>query len=125
MSFTSDNFWFAIVTATVQPVRQSALQTYVFTAVMILIVLWLGLLAWSFAWLRIHHSATYDKLGAPSLFWNNSNRSNSAFLGYLYSNDWRELEDPALTVVFWVMRFVFLGFVASLLMVLGLFFIHS
>jgi hypothetical protein len=71
---------------------------------LVLAIIWLGLVLWLFRRLRRFHSATYESIGSPTLFWNNSPRLNLLFARFLFSSQSSQLGDPALSTVCWVMR---------------------
>src|SRR5687767_8541606 len=79
-------------------------------------VVWLGLVAWTFRRLRVHHLATYEAIGSPSLFWNNSIRTNWLFFQFLFQGQWQTLGDSRLAVVARFMRIFIvvytIGFIA-------------
>jgi hypothetical protein len=70
-----------------------------FVSLFVLAVIGMGLIAWIFHRLRNNHSATYEALGSPSLFWNNSLRNNWLFFKFLFRGQWRDLNDPRLAAV--------------------------
>lgn len=65
---------------------------------------WLVLVSWLFSRLRDRHAPTYEAMGSPSLFRNNSARCNWLFLRFLCSSDWRDLGDPAASKVIHSLR---------------------
>jgi hypothetical protein len=73
-------------------------------------VTWLALVFWVFRRLRIRHPATYDAIGSPSLFWNNSIRNNWLFAKFLFQGTWKALGDRQLFVVARVMQFLFIAY---------------
>lgn len=77
-----------------------ALWWWAFAILGALGAIWTVLIAWLFRRLRNRHAATYEEIGAPSLIWNNSLRSNWLFLKFLYSPRRLELDDePASRVI--------------------------
>lgn len=58
-----------------------------------MLAVWLFLVSWLFSRLRDRHASTYEAMGSPSLFWNNSVRGNWLFLKFLISSQWRDLGD--------------------------------
>ncbi len=70
-------------------------------------LVWLILIVWTFRHLRIRHTATYEAIGSPSLFWNNSPRNNWLFFKFLFQGQWRQLNDPQLAVVARIMQVLF------------------
>jgi hypothetical protein len=82
-----------------------------------MVAVWFVLLSWFFRRLRNRHTATYETLGSPSLFWNNSPRNNWLFLKFLCSSRWRELGDPAIA---YAVRFMRIFLVIYLLFLVGM-----
>jgi hypothetical protein len=81
----------------------------------VMVLTWLGLIVWVFERLRTRHRSTYEELGSPTLFWNNSLANNFKFMGFLYSSKIHTLGDPALARVCIVMRVLFPTYIASFL----------
>ena len=69
---------------------------------------WFGLISLLFRRLRQHHPPTYEAMGSPSLFWNNSLRNNWLFLKFLFSDKSAQLGDPTVARVSRVMRILFI-----------------
>lgn len=79
---------------------------------------WWVLISWVFRRLREKHTLTYEAIGSPTLFWNNSPRNNWLFLKFIFGARWQELDDTALIKVSRIVRVFsvvymlgFLGFV--------------
>jgi len=89
-----------------------------FAVLFVMALSWLVSLYWLFRHLRIHHAPTYEALGSPTLFWNNSPCLNWVFLKFLFRSQWKTLNDPLLITVCRIMR-VFIC--AYLLLFLALF----
>jgi len=77
-------------------------------------VVYLVLCVVMFSYLKRNHLATWDGLGSPSLFWNNSIRNNMLFLKFLLWRDYKRLNDSTLTqianatlMLFWVAAVLF------------------
>jgi hypothetical protein len=81
----------------------------------VLVPIWFGAVTWLFRRLRNEHPRTYEALGSPTLFWNNSARNNWLFAKFLCGSQWKSLDDPVLNIACPLMRaflFVYLvGFV--------------
>jgi hypothetical protein len=96
----------------------SAVATAWFGSLFILAIVWLGLIVWLFRRLRLRHPATYEAMGSPSLFWNNSMRNNWLLLKFLFGGQWRALGDARLSAVIRGMRVLLIvslaGFAAFL-----------
>jgi hypothetical protein len=92
-----------------------------FVAVMV----WFALVLWFFHRLRHRHPATFEAIGSPSLFWNNSMRNNWLFIKFLFQGQWQSLGDVQLSVVartmqiFLVLYLVAFGTLFAALMFLG------
>jgi hypothetical protein len=67
-----------------------------FAVLFAMVAVWFVLISWLFRRLRDHHASTYEAMGSPSLFWNNSMRNNWLFMKFLFGSQWRELGDPAI-----------------------------
>lgn len=78
-------------------------------------IVWLGLILWTFRRLRVRHAETYESIGSPSLFWNNSVRNNWLFVKFLFQGKWHSLNDPQLAGVARCMQFMFVAYMAGLL----------
>jgi hypothetical protein len=74
----------------------------------VLALVWFPLLLWFFRRLRTRHPSTYETIGSPSLFWNNSIANNWLLIKFVFGSEWQKLDDPMLARVCLVMR-VFLG----------------
>ena len=91
----------------------------------VMVIVWLGLVLWLFHRLRHRHAATYEAIGSPSLFWNNSMRNNWLFLKFLFQGQWQSLGDSQLAIVarfmqiFLVLYLVAFGALFAALMLLG------
>lgn len=76
---------------------------------------WLITVAWFFRRLRTRHSAAYESIGSPTLFWNNSPRLGWLTHRFLWSSRPRELGDSTiarLTIFMrvWIVAYVVLFF---------------
>lgn len=69
-----------------------------------MVVVYFFLLAWMFRRLRVRHPAVYQRLGEPSLFWNNSLKNTWSFYRFLFSSEPRSLDDAAASTVVLLMR---------------------
>ena len=81
-----------------------------------MIAVWFVLCSWLFRRLRERHASTYEAIGSPTLFWNNSIRNGWLSMKFLLGGHWRSLGDSKLATVCSFMR-VF--FVLYLLLFLG------
>jgi hypothetical protein len=89
-----------------------------------MVAVWFILCSWLFHRLRVLHHSTYEAMGSPSLFWNNSLRNNWLFLKFLLSSHWRELDDSAISRVIpflrvWLVVYPFLFAALLVLLFLG------
>ena len=60
-----------------------------FALLMAMVATWFVLISWLFRRLRERHASTYEAMGSPTLFWNNSIRNNWLFMKFLFSSEWR------------------------------------
>jgi hypothetical protein len=70
----------------------------------VMVVVWFAVVTWLFRRLRNDHPATYESIGSPTLFWNNSPRNNWLFAKFLFGAQWKSLDDPALNIACHLMR---------------------
>lgn len=104
------------------PFPRAAIPLFGLLATMVAI--WFLLVSWLFRRLRDCHHATYQAIGEPSLFWNNSPRNNWLFLKFLLSSQWRELNDSTISRIVailrvWLVVYPILFFVLMALLVLA------
>jgi hypothetical protein len=92
-----------------------------FVLLFVMTAIWLVLVWWLFRHLREHHAATFEAIGSPSLFWNDSPRNNWLFLRFLFSSQWRALADPAIANAVRFMRRFLIVYVLLFLGVLAIF----
>jgi hypothetical protein len=83
----------------------------IFVALMAMVVVWFGLIIWLFRRLRTRHPETYETIGSPTLFWNNSMRNNWLFFTFLFSAKHRQLQDAATTRACIFMRIWLIAYV--------------
>lgn len=69
-----------------------------FSSLIVLAVVWLTLVLWMFRRLRTQHAETFEAIGSPSLFWNNSLKNNWLFLKFLFQGQWQQLGDRLLAI---------------------------
>ena len=55
----------------------------------VMALIWLMLVHRLFRRLRQHHAPTYESLGSPTLFRNNSPRHNWLFAKFLFGSEWK------------------------------------
>ena len=84
---------------------------------MVMVLVWFVTISWFFHRLRTRHPSTYEAIGSPSLFWNNSMRNNWLFWKFLWSSRIHELDDPVAVRVSVFMR---IWIVSYLILFLGL-----
>jgi hypothetical protein len=88
-----------------QPVEEiPALFIAVWAMLLVMVLIWFGAVTWLFRHLRNHHQATYESIGSPTLFWNNSPRNNWLFVKFLFGSRWKSLDDPLLNIACPLMR---------------------
>jgi hypothetical protein len=73
-----------------------------------MVLIWWCLCSWTFRRLRTRHSALYESLGSPTLFWNTSPQTQLSFASFLFGFSWRHLSDPTLVRVCWSMVVFFI-----------------
>jgi hypothetical protein len=73
---------------------------------MVMVTIWFTFLLWLFRRLRNRHKSTYEAIGSPSLWWNNSPRNNWLLLRFMFSSRASGLGDPAIARAVHVMRIV-------------------
>jgi hypothetical protein len=73
-----------------------AILPFFFGGMMIMVVVWFVLITRLFKQLRDKHPVTYENLGSPSLFYNNSVKNNLLFLRFLCKSEFDFLDDPPL-----------------------------
>jgi hypothetical protein len=86
---------------------------------MVMAVTWPIVVSWLFRRLRSHHPLAYERIGSPSLIWNNSMRNQWLLWTFLWSSRSRELGDSAVVNV---VRFMRIFFVCFVVLFLGLMF---
>lgn len=95
----------------------SVLLGVLFSMVMVCV-----LLSWLFRRLRRDYPSTHEAIGSPSLFWDNSLRTNWLLMRFFFRSQWQGLGDSAVANVCRFMR-IFLGaylliFVGSILVLI-------
>jgi hypothetical protein len=86
-----------------------------FATLFVLAFVWIGLVLWMFRRLRVQHVETFEAIGSPSLFWNNSPRNNWLFLKFLFQGQWQLLEDRQLAIAARIMQVVFVAYMLGFL----------
>jgi hypothetical protein len=76
-------------------------------------IVWLAFVYWIFHRLRHRHIATYEAIGSPSLFWNNSTRSQWLFFKFLFKGQWQSLGDGRLSAVARLMQILFVVYLVA------------
>jgi hypothetical protein len=94
-----------------------------FGLLLVMVSAWLILCSWLFHRLRARHPSTYESMGSPTLFWNNSVRNNWLFGRFLFTSQWRELDDPAVSRMVPLMRFLLVVYLVLFLACMVLFFL--
>jgi hypothetical protein len=75
-----------------------------FWTVAALFVIYMACIFYFFRWMKRAHPDTWNDLGQPSVFWNNSLRNNWLFLGFLFSGRYRALKDAKFAYWIWTLR---------------------
>jgi hypothetical protein len=96
----------------------SSVATVGFGALFALAIIWLAANLWLFRRLRTRHPVTYEAIGSPDLFRNNTPRTNWQFLKFLFGGQWQSLDDASFAIVARGMQVLFVvyftGFAAYL-----------
>jgi hypothetical protein len=87
------------------------IEAVLFSTLMAMVFVWFALILWTFHRLRTKHSETYEAIGSPSLFWNNSMRNNWLFLKFMYGGGWKMLDDRPLARVIRIMQVLLIAYV--------------
>jgi hypothetical protein len=82
----------------------TTLQAVLFCVLFVSVVVWLATVTWLFRRLRLRHLETFEVIGSPDLFRNNTPQTNWLFLKFLYGPQWKALDDGPLVTVLHVMR---------------------
>ena len=75
-----------------------------FATLMGMVLTWFALVAWLYRRLRMYHPETYESIGSPTLFWNNSPRNGWLLTKYTFRPIPTSAEDRALSRVLVVMK---------------------
>lgn len=70
-----------------------------FPFLMAMVLIWFLMVATLFKRLRAKHPETYKEMGEPSLFWNNSMKTNWAMLEFLRKRRHKGLNDKSLSLL--------------------------
>jgi hypothetical protein len=114
LSLSKDQFGLTL------PPMVEAILPFVFGLVLTALIAWFVLVARAFNLLRNTHPATYEKLGSPSLFYNNSIKNNFLFLKFLFQNEFETLNDPSLANLCRLMKIFLAGYAILFLVMAGL-----
>ena len=77
----------------------AVIYTVFFVAFFAMAFIWLILVARLFRMLKTNHADKYRAMGEPSLFWNNSLRTNYGLWKFLARREYRELDDPSVSTL--------------------------
>ncbi len=98
-------------------VRFGLVMPVLLAILVVSVVAWFSVMSRFYRILRTRHSATYESLGRPTLFLNNSPQNGLATLRFLLGGKFRQLKDPELQrlgsfmqVFFYVYCAVFVSF---------------
>jgi hypothetical protein len=97
-----------------------AILPFLFGAMLIMVVIWFALITRLFNQLREKHPAIYENLGSPSLFYNNSMKTNHLFLRFLCKNEFEVLDDPPLVKLCRFARIYLASYLALFFIMVGL-----
>jgi hypothetical protein len=79
-----------------------------FAVMMTIAPIWFAIMIWILHRLRVGHPSTYEEIGSPTLFWNNSTRSQWLLFKFMCSSRPSQLGDPSLTNMVRFMRILLL-----------------
>jgi hypothetical protein len=79
-------------------------QIVLFCVLFAAVITWLAMVVWLFRRLRLRHPETFEAIGSPNLFTNNTPQTNWLFLKFLCGRQWKALDDGPLMAVLHVMR---------------------
>jgi hypothetical protein len=69
---------------------------YLFSLMFIAVLVWFGLCVKLFNALKERHPETYENMGSPGLFRNNTFSNNISFMRFLFKKEWRTLDDEGI-----------------------------
>jgi len=75
-----------------------------FPILLAMVAVWFPMVIWVFSRLRTRHPEKYEQLGSPSLIWNNSMRNQWLFTKFMFSGQFHEFVDVALSRAIIFMR---------------------
>jgi hypothetical protein len=81
---------------------------------------WFALLVWLFRRLRMRHAKLYERLGSPVMIWNTSMKTGWGLLRFIFSSQWRELDDAAIGFVVRFMRVYLIVYLALFIALISL-----
>ena len=70
---------------------------YLFSLMFIGVLVWFGLCVKLFNALKERHPETYENMGSPGLFRNNTLSNNISFMRFLFKKEWRTLDDKGIS----------------------------
>jgi Na+/melibiose symporter-like transporter len=70
-----------------------------FAVLMVLVLIWFAMIIALFKKLKLRHPGKYSEMGEPSLFWNNSLKTNWKTLKYLFKREHKDLNDNSLSLL--------------------------
>jgi hypothetical protein len=91
-----------------------------FGILLTMVLVWFGLLARLFRTLRADHPATYERLGSPTLIYNNSLKNNWLLFRFLYRNEFNVLGDMSLGRFCRWLKIFLAGYLVLFFVMLGL-----
>lgn len=71
----------------------------IFIVLMVMVFIWFGMIIVLFRKLKNVHPTKYKEMGEPSLFWNNSMKSNWALTKFLFKREHKMLHDGSLSLL--------------------------
>ena len=87
----------------------------VFIVLIVSILIWFYLCARFDTILKKRHPMIYEEIGKPNLLTNNTFSNNILFFKFLFSNEWKKLNDQKLIKLAQFMKLFFIGYICFLL----------
>jgi hypothetical protein len=99
----------------------STVEMVCFATLGMMVLIWFGLVVWVCLRLSNRHPSTYEELGSPMLFWNNSPANGLRIVGFLFSSEIYKLGDQALTRICIFMRVWLVAYTALFVALIAMF----
>ena len=108
--------------ATLSPQSINVILGISFATLVLSVLVWFVLISRLHRILRTRHSETYDRLGRPTLFLNNSVQNGIATIRFLLGGHFRQLNDPELLRLGAFMQVFFFVYVVFIICLVALMF---